>query len=43
MTDEHPTRVCHDCQTPLGHDPDRVAGEFYCRECTPDAVRRQYG
>jgi len=37
-TEESPVRVCHNCQTPLGHKPDRVAGELYCQDCIRDAV-----
>jgi uncharacterized Zn finger protein (UPF0148 family) len=41
MTQESPVRLCYECRTPLGHKPDRVAGELYCPECAPTAMLRQ--
>lgn len=39
MTDESPLVICHRCQTPVPETPpNRIRGEYYCRECTPAVV-----
>lgn len=40
MTQESPVRLCYECRSPLGADPSKVRGEYYCDDCLPGAVRR---
>jgi endogenous inhibitor of DNA gyrase (YacG/DUF329 family) len=42
MTQEHPQRICADCQTPLARVAATVRGEPFCEDCAPDAVREAY-